>query len=59
MGVLGSHNCHLVRIFWQNGRINLVGRVYQQTGNREQGGTTSKPYCLAGQESMEESPSNC
>jgi hypothetical protein len=40
MGVLGSHNCHLVRIFWQIGRINLVGRLYQQNrkaiGNREE-----------------------
>ncbi|BAZ66486.1 hypothetical protein NIES4106_12380 [Fischerella sp. NIES-4106] len=28
-GVLGSHNCHLVSIFWQIGRINFFGR-----GNR-------------------------
>jgi|UPI00047B97C3 hypothetical protein len=27
MSVVGSHNCHLVRIFWQNGRINYFDRV--------------------------------
>ncbi|WP_315787669.1 hypothetical protein [Fischerella sp. JS2] len=58
MGVLGSHNCHLVRIFWQIGRINLVGRFAQQKerergiGNRQQATLNRKeggksPYFIA------------
>ncbi|TBR58648.1 hypothetical protein BLD44_000045 [Mastigocladus laminosus UU774] len=36
-GVLGSHNCHLVSIFWQIGRINFVGRGNQliQEGRKQ------------------------
>jgi len=50
MGVLGSHNCHLVRIFWQIGRINLVGRLYQQTKRElwtnKAGGRGQRSHCV-------------